>query len=542
MKKSLWLALLMLMFCAFALSACGDGNQQQGPNGATDSVPSNEPKQSGKDTHIHAFEEWMTTKKASCTEDGTAVRYCSCGEMQTQNIAAYGHTEVIDAAIAATCTEEGKTEGKHCSICNVALIEQIAVQPLGHQYNNGEITKKATCIQNGVKKFTCTVTTCGHSYTEAYSLSQYTATQIYNQSVEYVGEIITYDKKGVAAALGTGFVISSDGKIVTNYHVIDEAYSADITINGSKYERSSVLAYDVDIDLAILKVNAKGLKAATICKQPVSVGTTVYAIGSSRGMTNTYSQGIITYANRIVDGVSHVQHDASITNGNSGGPLINVYGEVIGINTWMMTDSQNLNFAVSTSELDNLVYGTPMTLQELIEKNTPVISPQEAAFYFMRDFVLARYNKELEHNNIKDKAYREVVSGSGYRDIFQVIYCEDKGLLSLNCETVYAEGDSFVLYIGFFPDEPYIFMSISYYLTAHATSPVAKGTATIYTPSFNKNSLLVFDSFEGQNKADFQALAHSMSIEALNFMEKIYLNYAKPNGFDCSIADFGFNL
>jgi serine protease Do len=132
------------------------------------------------------------------------------------------------------------------------------------------------------------------------------------------------------------------------------------------------LAYDETIDLAVVKVNATGLSAATICKKPVSVGATIYAIGSSRGMTNTYSQGIITYADRIVDGVSYVQHDASITHGNSGGPLINVYGEVIGINTWGISDSQNLNFAVFSAELDNLIYGTPLTLEEFYLKECDV--------------------------------------------------------------------------------------------------------------------------------------------------------------------------
>ena len=198
---------------------------------------------------------------------------------------------------------------------------------------------------------------------------EYTAKELYNQAVKYVGEIVTYDKNGDEYALGTGFVISSDGKIVTNYHVIEGAYSADITINDKKYTIASVLAYDANIDLAVLKINASGLTAATISKLPVDVGSTVYAIGSSRGMTNTYSQGIITYADRVIDDISYVQHDASITNGNSGGPLINIYGEVIGINTWGISDSQNLNFAIFADELDNLKYNFPISLADLTRMN-----------------------------------------------------------------------------------------------------------------------------------------------------------------------------
>ena len=132
-----------------------------------------------------------------------------------------------------------------------------------------------------------------------------------------------------------------------------------------------MLAYDANIDLAVCKINATGLDFATICKKPVNVGETVYAIGSSRGMTNTYSQGIITYANRVVDNVSHIQHDASITNGNSGGPLINIYGEVIGINTWGISNSQNLNFAVFTKELDNLSYSSPISFADFYSYHSP---------------------------------------------------------------------------------------------------------------------------------------------------------------------------
>ena len=264
-----------------------------------------------------------------------------------------------------------------------------------HQYNEGEIVTQATCNQNGTKKFTCVDASCEHSYTESYALPSYTATELYNQSVKYVGEIVTYDKNGSEYALGTGFVISSDGKIITNYHVIEDAYSADITINDKKYTIASVLAYDADIDLAVLKIDANGLTSATICKSPVSVGSTIYAIGSSRGMTNTYSQGIITYADRVIDDISYVQHDASITHGNSGGPLINVYGEVIGINTWGISDSQNLNFAIFADELDNLVYSSPITIAELTKQN---LSPYQMLVDWVCDNATDVYDDRVEYS------------------------------------------------------------------------------------------------------------------------------------------------
>ncbi len=169
----------------------------------------------------------------------------------------------------------------------------------------------------------------------------YSAEEINEQAKRYVGEITCYDKSGKAISIGTGFVYTEDGKVITNYHVIDGSYYAEIIINGVEYEIKSVLSYDENIDLAILKIDGNKFAHAVICEKEPETGNTVFAIGSSRGLTNTFSKGIVTYYNRIIDNVSHIQHDASITNGNSGGPLINEYGEVIGINTWGINDSQN---------------------------------------------------------------------------------------------------------------------------------------------------------------------------------------------------------
>lgn len=241
---------------------------------------------------------------------------------------------------------------------------------LGHTHNYSKTLTPATCTERGYTTYTCS---CGDTYKDDY-IDGMSANEVFESSKNSVGEILTYDKSGNEFALGTGFVYSSDGKIITNYHVIDEAYSAKITINGNDYTIQNVLAYDKTIDIAVLKINATGLTALPTCSKEHAVGKAVYAFGSSKGLTATFSQGIITYADREIDGVHYVQHDAAISSGNSGGPLINQYGEVIGINTMTIRDSQNLNFAISFKEFSNLSFATPLTMAELYEKECNVFT------------------------------------------------------------------------------------------------------------------------------------------------------------------------
>ena len=99
--------------------------------------------------HVHYFDgEWEILKPATCTENGEKVRYCYCGERQTEVIYALGHTEVIDAAVEATCTTAGKTEGKHCSVCNEVTIPQTVVEALGHT-EVIDAAVEATCTTAG---------------------------------------------------------------------------------------------------------------------------------------------------------------------------------------------------------------------------------------------------------------------------------------------------------------------------------------------------------------------------------------------------------
>ncbi|HUC87245.1 MAG TPA: trypsin-like peptidase domain-containing protein, partial [Candidatus Saccharimonadales bacterium] len=163
---------------------------------------------------------------------------------------------------------------------------------------------------------------------------------------------------------GTGIIVSSNGLIMTNNHVISGATELDVfTSNGKEYKNAKVVATDATNDLAFIQINASGLQAATLGdSSSVQVGTEVIAIGNALGQyQNTVTQGIISGLGRPVaagdEGSGSVeqlqnlfQTDAAINPGNSGGPLVDVEGDVIGINTAVASDAQGIGFAIPINE------------------------------------------------------------------------------------------------------------------------------------------------------------------------------------------------
>ncbi|MBE5685541.1 MAG: hypothetical protein EGQ94_08430 [Ruminococcus sp.] len=105
----------------------------------------------------HSWDGGKVTKAATCTTAGTKTYTCTrCKKTRTETIAATGHKEVKDAAVAATCETAGKTEGSHCSVCNTVIKAQTTVAALGHSWDGGKVTKAATCTVAGTKTYTCT--------------------------------------------------------------------------------------------------------------------------------------------------------------------------------------------------------------------------------------------------------------------------------------------------------------------------------------------------------------------------------------------------
>jgi serine protease Do len=164
-------------------------------------------------------------------------------------------------------------------------------------------------------------------------------------------------------SLGSGFIISKDGYIVTNHHVIKGADQIKVILHDKTEHDAEIVGTDPMTDLALIKVDAKDLQPLKFGKSSdADIGSWVVAIGSPFGLSQTVTAGIISAKGRIIGSGPYddfIQTDASINPGNSGGPLLNLDGEVIGINTAIVRSGQGIGFAIpsdlATGIIDQLI-------------------------------------------------------------------------------------------------------------------------------------------------------------------------------------------
>ncbi len=152
--------------------------------------------------------------------------------------------------------------------------------------------------------------------------------------------------------LGSGFVLSEQGYVVTNNHVVDGASRVVVIFSDEKEYEAKVIGQDAKTDLALLKISDQKIKFPSVVlgdSDQLEVGDVVVAIGNPFGLSHTTTQGIVSAKERSI-GISEyddlIQTDASINPGNSGGPLLNIHGEVVGINTAIIASGQGLGFAI----------------------------------------------------------------------------------------------------------------------------------------------------------------------------------------------------
>lgn len=195
---------------------------------------------------------------------------------------------------------------------------------------------------------------------------------IYSSVIDSVVSISSMTSSGTSS--GTGIIMSSDGYVITNHHVITGALVISVLTNDNQEFEAALVGSDEMSDLAVLKIDARGLKAAEFGdSSKLRVGDSVVAIGDPLGvqLRGTMTNGIISAINRDLTvgdrTMTLIQTNAALNNGNSGGPLINCYGQVIGINTVKMS-----SYYTATASVEGLGFAIPISvakpiIDELIE-------------------------------------------------------------------------------------------------------------------------------------------------------------------------------
>lgn len=266
---------------------------------------------------------------------------------------------------------EGNTSGN--------MYEQQATNPAGGDYTSDYTFDQYynDLVKNAVNS-TTTTNNAAKNYTDknfdgiiidTKSSGKKSAQSAYEKVSDSTVAILTFEDKisseENAEGQGTGIIVSSDGYIVTNSHVIGDSKTAYkyqvINNNGVKYN-ANIVGYDTRTDLAVLKIKGKDLKPVHFVKKShLQVGEDIIAVGNPGGLDfqNSLTKGIVSAKDRTLDDstVSYIQTDAAVNPGNSGGPLCNLYGEVIGITTAKINSAtyEGMGFAIPTDTVETIV-------------------------------------------------------------------------------------------------------------------------------------------------------------------------------------------
>ena len=250
-----------------------------------------------------------------------------------------------------------------------------------------------------------------------------------NKVSQSVVSIVSKSQKGTkyfssgfgSASAGTGIIVSENGYILTNKHVVEGSSDISVVTNdGNSYDNVEIITTDPLSDIAILKIsNAKGLKAAELGDSKVlNIGQQVIAIGNALGeYDGTVTSGIISGVGRTVNASSDdgttketltdmIQTDAAINSGNSGGPLVNVQGQVVGVNTAVASEAQGIGFAIPISSVKGI-------LKSIAEGKTPNRAYLGANYISVNPQVQKAYNLNVSKGAlIKNRNGKAIISGS----------------------------------------------------------------------------------------------------------------------------------
>lgn len=201
--------------------------------------------------------------------------------------------------------------------------------------------------------------------------AQLSTKDIARSNLPAVVHIEVFNERGEKKSTGSGFIVSANGLITTNYHVVEGADTAKVFLqSGEGFSVEGIVEMDDKRDFALIRIPAVNLPVVSLGNSDnVGIGEKVIAIGSPVGLSGSVTEGILSQI-RLRDEYKMMQHDAAISPGSSGGPLFNEAGEVIGVNTSQRIDGQNLNFALPINYIRGVLEGdlkVQATLRELTD-------------------------------------------------------------------------------------------------------------------------------------------------------------------------------
>ena len=213
----------------------------------------------------------------------------------------------------------------------------------------------------------------------AFGQTTLTTTQIAKRVSPSV--VVIQGKTESGEVLGSGFIVSKDGKIVTNLHVIRDMKTASVQLaNGETFDSVSVLAIDERRDLAIVQSAGMDLPALGLGNSDfLTVGEPVVVVGSPQGLEGTVTAGILSSVRNIGEGFKVLQTDAAVNPGNSGGPLVNNKGQAIGVVSFKLRSAEGLNFAIPINYVRELLNNLhePISLEQMRSRLTTTSTGSE---------------------------------------------------------------------------------------------------------------------------------------------------------------------
>ena len=224
-----------------------------------------------------------------------------------------------------------------------------------------------------------------------------TAEEVYKKASPAVFYVEVFNEDGDLIKTGSGFFISESGLAVTNYHVVVGGHSAQIkTDTGDVRDVTGIYDYDWKNDIVVLQIdvgNVPYLERADLSK--LKTGATVFALGSPLRLEDTFSSGIVSQAQREIEGVTYIQVDAPISSGSSGGALLDSYGMVIGVTCATAPGAQNINLATPIDRIDSLSLDALKSFESILIKAEyyPKLypAPDFGAYFGIKAFYVDAY-------------------------------------------------------------------------------------------------------------------------------------------------------